>query len=239
MTNVFIVCAAIGGSVLVIQFLLTLVGLGGHAFDIDVPQDIGHDFGVDFHVETGGDFHGDAGGDVHADAEYHGDHGAAAAHHGTTWLFGVLSFRTITAALAFFGLCGLAAQSNEASPTNVMLVAIAGGAGAMTAVYWMMRGLRELHAEGTVRIQRAVGQCGSVYLSIPGEDAGSGKIQINLQNRTMEYLAVTSGPQLPTGTKVVVVGVVNPNTVEVVRNESPLSAIPHTNRGNEEGNNET
>lgn len=211
MTSVFIVCAAIGGTVLVIQFLLTLVGLGGHAFDIDVPQDIGHDFGIDFHVETGGDFHGDAG--------LHGDQGAAATHHGATWLFGVLSFRTITAALAFFGLCGLAAQSAEASPTNVMLVAIAGGGAAMTAVYWMMRSLGRLDAEGTVRIQRAVGRRGSVYLSIPGEDAGSGKVQINLQNRTMEYLAVTSGPQLPTGTKIVVVSVINPNTVEVVRDE--------------------
>jgi hypothetical protein len=211
MTSVFIVCAAMGGTVLVIQFLLTLIGLGGHAFDIDVPQDMGHEFGVDFHVDAGGDFH--TGADVH------GDQGAVAAHHGATWLFGVLSFRTITAALAFFGLCGLAAESAEASSTNVMLIALAGGGGAMTAVYWMMRSLGQLDAEGTVRIQRAVGRRGSVYLSIPGEDAGSGKVQIDLQNRTMEYLAVTCGPQLPTGTKIVVVSVINANTVEVVRDE--------------------
>ena len=89
----------------------------------------------------------------------------------------------------------------------------------MAAVYWMMRGLRELGAEGTVRIQRALGQHGSVYLSIPGNDSGNGKIQINLQNRTMDYLAVTSGPELPTGTKVVVVGIVNPTTLEVRRDE--------------------
>ena len=142
-----------------------------------------------------------------------------AAQHGTTWLFGILTFRTVTAALAFFGLCGLAAQAAEASTANTLLVAAAGGATAMAAVYWMMRGLRELGAEGTVRIQRALGQHGSVYLRIPGNDSGSGKIQINLQNRTMDYLAVTSGPELPTGTKVVVVGIVNPTTLEVRRDE--------------------
>ncbi len=210
MTAVFIVCAALGGTVLVVQFALTLVGLGGHAFDIDVPQDIGHDFGGDFHGDVGGDFHGDATA---------ADHAGHAAHHGTTWLFGILSFRTIVAALAFFGLGGLAAQSAEASTSNILLVAVISGAAAMTAVYWMMRGLRELHAEGTVRIHRAVGRHGSVYLRIPGNDSGSGKIQLNLQNRTVEYLAVTSGPELPTGTKVVVVGVISPTTLEVRRDQ--------------------
>lgn len=205
MTTVFVVCAAIGGTVLLIQFLMTLIGLGGHAFDIDVPDDIGHGFGGGFHVDAGGDFHGDAVS------------GHDAPSHNTLGLFKILSFRTIVAALAFFGLCGLAAQSSGASTANTMLAAIAGGAVAMVAVYWMMRGLYRLQAEGTARIQRTVGRHGSVYLRIPGENAGSGKIQINLQNRTMEYSAVTAGPELPTGTKVVVVDVVNPNTVEVRR----------------------
>jgi hypothetical protein len=220
MTTVLIVCAAVGGTVLVIQFLLTLVGLGGHAFDVDVPHDVGHDFGGDFHVDTGGDLHGDTGfhGDHPGDTDS-AHHGGTTAHHGTTWLFGILSFRTITAALAFFGLCGLAADAAEASTANTLLVATAGGATAMAAVYWMMRGLRELRAEGTARIQRAVGQHGSVYLRVPGSNSGSGKIQLNLQNRTMEYLAVTSGPELPTGTRVVVSAMVNPTTLEVRRDE--------------------
>jgi hypothetical protein len=220
MTTILIVCAALGGTVLVIQFLLTLIGLGGHAFDVDVPQDVGHGFGGDFHVDTGGDFHGDTNfhGDHPGDAPGT-DHASQAAHHGTTWLFGILTFRTITAALAFFGLCGLAAQAADASTANTLLAATAGGATAMAAVYWMMRGLRELRAEGTVRIQRACGQRGAVYLRVPGGNSGSGKIQLNLQNRTMEYLAVTSGPELPTGTTVVVVNVVNPTTLEVRRDE--------------------
>ena len=85
----------------------------------------------------------------------------------------------------------------------------------MYAVYWMMQCLYRLQADGNVRIQRSVGQRGNVYLRIPANRSGSGKIQFNLQNRTMEYLAVTAGPELATGAKVVIVGVVNPTTLEV------------------------
>jgi hypothetical protein len=225
MTPVFIVCAAIGGTILVCQFVLTLIGLGGHAFmDMDMPADVGHGFGGDFHV--GGDFHG--GGDgLHSDGGLHAGHAGGdsadadstdtdqAVQHGSTWLFGVLSFRTIVAALAFFGLAGLTAQEAEMSQPMVFLVAVAAGAAAMFGVYWMMQCLYKLQADGNVRIQRSVGQRGNVYLRIPANRSGSGKIQFNLQNRTMEYLAVTAGPELPTGAKVVVVSVVNPTTLEV------------------------
>jgi hypothetical protein len=209
--TVFIICAAIGGTILVAQFVMTLIGLGGHAFDLDMSSDIGHDFGGDFHADGG--FHGDhAGGGDHADAT---DHADQANQHCSTWLFGIISFRTVVAALAFFGLAGLAARSADAPMPTVLGVSVGAGLAAMFAVYWMMRSLQALRAEGTVRILGSVGQHGNVYLRVPASRSGSGKIQFNLQNRTMEYLAVTAGPELPTGAKVVVVGVLNPTTLEV------------------------
>jgi membrane protein implicated in regulation of membrane protease activity len=213
MTTVFIICAALGGTVLVIQFIMALIGLGGDMLDMDVSADVGHDIG-------GGDFHGDlGGGDLHG-GDFHTDHGGDShAHdattHGSTWLFAVVSFRTVVAALAFFGLAGLWAQASDFSDPMVLLVAAAAGVLAMFLVYWLMLGLTKLQAEGNVRIQRAVGQRGTVYLRVPGNRSGTGKIQFNLQNRTMEYLAVTAGEELPTGTKVIVVGVVDPTTLEV------------------------
>jgi hypothetical protein len=204
MTYVFIVCAAIGGTILVAQVAMTLIGLGGHAFDLDLSSDIGHDFGGDFHVDH-------AGGTDHTET----DHVNQAGQHNSTWLFGIISFRTVIAALAFFGLTGLAAQSANASMPTVLMVSLGAGAAAMYAVFWMMRSLQTLRSEGTVRIQGAVGQHGNVYLCVPGKRSGSGKVQFNLQNRTMEYLAVTAGPELPTGAKVVVVGVVNPTTLDI------------------------
>jgi len=192
MTGVFLVCAAVGGTVLFFQLLLTLVGLGGEALDIDLPDN------VDVDIDADVDFDADSVSD-----------------HGSSSVFGVLSFRTLVAALTFFGLGGLAADSALDDARWVLAVAVACGLGALYGVYWLMQTLYRLKAEGTVRIRRAVGKHATVYLRIPGHDSGTGKIQINLQNRTMEYLAMTAGDELPTGAKVVVVDVLTPNTVAV------------------------
>jgi hypothetical protein len=225
-TPIFVICAAFGGTILVLQAIMTVIGLGGDALHTDIPHDIGHDFG--------GDLHGDAIGHVSSDAGTHGHAGgptdangsaddAQAAHdqqnnaqgHGSSQLFAMLSFRGIVAALAFFGIGGLAAQSAELPIETVLLIAIACGAAAIYLVYWIMQSLASLQADGTVRIGRAIGTPATVYLRIPGARSGAGKIQINLQNRTMEYEAVTEGDALAAGARVVVVAVVNSETVEV------------------------
>jgi membrane protein implicated in regulation of membrane protease activity len=220
MTPVFVVCAAVGTTVLVLQFLLALVGLGGDALGVDVPHDFGHDLGGVDHDLAPGEVHGDVAHDGSAveHVEAHGQlqHSAPAhAAHGSTWLFQVLSLRTIVAALAFFGLSGLAAGSAGFPPATTLLIAAAAGLGAMYAVYAMLRSMRSLRAEGTVRIHRAVGQQATVYLHIPAQQKGAGKIQINLQNRTMEYLATTLGDAIPSGATVVVTKIVGSDTVQV------------------------
>ncbi|MGA2618833.1 MAG: hypothetical protein ABSF26_14570 [Thermoguttaceae bacterium] len=240
MTAVFVVCAAVGATVLVLQFLLALVGLGGDAMGVDTPHDFGHDLGGadhDFgagegdHDFTPGEVHGDVAHDGsaaagHAEAQAQFQHSAASrAAHGSTWLFQVLSLRTVVAALAFFGLAGLAAQAAECPPLTTLSIAAAAGLGAMYAVYAMLRGMRSLRADGTVRIDRAVGRQATVYLRIPAQHKGAGKIQINLQNRTMEYLATTSGDAIPSGATVVVTKVLGSDTVQVqavAKNNIPL-----------------
>jgi hypothetical protein len=67
-----------------------------------------------------------------------------------------------------------------------------------------------------------VGKHGTVYVTIPADESGAGKIQLNLQNRTMEYLAMTSGHALSPGAKVVVTDVITADTVQV---EPVLEAV--------------
>jgi hypothetical protein len=193
MSTVFLFCAIIGGTVFVLQFVMALIGLGhGH---LDLVGDIPHDTP-------------DLGDVGHA----HGD----AADHGSTWLFGVISFRTVVAALTFFGLAGLAAVQANQPPVVAVAVALAAGAAALYGVHWLMQLLYRLGHDGSARIERSMGQCGTVYVPIPPGHAGAGKIQLCVQDRIMEYQAVTSHPEkLPTGAKVVVVNIVSPTTVEV------------------------
>jgi membrane protein implicated in regulation of membrane protease activity len=188
---------------MICQFVLSLLGLGDH-----------HD------TDAGHDFHGVGGHDVHHDV-HHGSH-----DHQTSWFVGVLTFRTIVAALTFFGIVGLSAHGRMDPGPNLAVATVA-GLGALMLVALMMRSLHRLKAEGTARIERAVGQHGTVYVPIPGQKAGVGKVMLNLQNRTVEYQAVTPDQQLPTGTKVVVTAVVSPDTVEVLpatENGSPSHA---------------
>jgi hypothetical protein len=224
MTLVFLFCAVVGGTIMVCQLILSLLGLAGDTLHLDVGQDVGHDVGTDIGHDFGADMHADAAGaDLHADGgDLHAHLGGAGVHgghealgHGSTWLFAMISFRTVVAAMAFFGLAGLAAEAAELPTGTQLLVAAAVGLAGMYGMYWMIQLLARLRCEGTVRVENALGRHATVYLRIPGERSGVGKIQLNLQNRTMEYLAMTPGPELPTGAKVVVVQLVTPDTLEV------------------------
>jgi len=213
MTTVFLICATLGGGVLVIQFVMMLIGFGADTLDLDVPGDVDADVSTD--MDLGGDF--DGATDFDSSAGSHAGIGLDGhAHHiDSTWLFGIISLRTVVAALAFFGLAGLAAQSADLPRPLPLVIGVAAGLAAMLAVYWIMRGLMALRAEGTAHVANAVGRTGTVYTTIPAEGAGTGKIQLNLQGRTMEYLAVTSGHALGPGTKVLVGAVISSDTLEV------------------------
>ena len=101
LSTMFLIAAVVGGTVLVCQFVLDAARAGR-----TTAATVGH------HV--GGDFHGDAhvGGDFARSsrvATSHADADAASGQH--AWLFGVISFRTLVAAAAFFGVTGQAALS--------------------------------------------------------------------------------------------------------------------------------
>ncbi len=146
--------------------------------------------------------------DTDHDAAGEGDHG--------NWFVGVLSVRAVSAAVLFFGLGGMTALHYGADEVAAFGVALAAGAAALYAVMMMMKSLAGLKHDGTARIERSVGHTGTVYLRVPGLRAGSGKVHLMLQNRTVEYQAVTASAELPTGTPIKVIAVVNTDTVEVV-----------------------
>jgi hypothetical protein len=203
METVFLACAIGGGTILLCQFVMTLLGVGHHDF---------------------GDHHGGIGHAIgHHDSGHDHDHGDSN-EHDSSWFVGILSFRTIVAALTFFGIAGKFGMASQYDPKITWTLALIAGGSAMFLVAWMMRGLYRLRSEGTARIERAVGSVGTVYLTVPPNKAGAGKVTMRVQQRTMEYLAVTSQPnEIPTGTEVVAVSVVGPRTVEV-------SPVPSTER---------
>lgn len=191
MWYVYAVCAAIGGTILVCQFAMTVLGLGGDHGDLS----------GDGHFEVGGH---DVGHDAHAHD-----------HVSSNWLFGVITFRTVVAAMAFFGLIGLACISSNLAPEMTLAAAVGAGALAMLSVHQLMQMLHRLSEDPTVRIQSTIGRSGSVYLRIPGQKAGAGKVTIVVQGQSLEFQAMTAGAAISTGGRVQVIGVLDRETVEV------------------------
>jgi hypothetical protein len=198
LTTFYIFCAVIGGVIFICQFVMLLVGFGGEEADFasDVPDDIPDDIPDDMPDVT------DAQGVV--------------VDHGSSWIFGAISLRTVVAATLFFGLFGLAAKQASAGNAVSLVVAVIGGALAFFGMHWVMKTLYKLGQDSTVRVERAVGCRGSVYVPIPPNKSGAGKIQLKLQNRIMEFAAMTTAEdKLPTGARVEVVSLISPTTVEV------------------------
>jgi hypothetical protein len=174
MTTFFVVCAALGGGVLVVQLLLGLLGV----------------------IDAGGD-HAGAHGVVHEGLD-------------------LLSVRALSAGVAFFGLGGLVGLTTPLGWIAAIPLALIAGVAAMVGTAVAMRWLLKFEDDGTVSIHGAVGATGTVYLTIPGDRKGAGKVTLTLQNRTVEYQAVTSAGALPTGAPIMVVDIVGPDTVDVV-----------------------
>ena len=137
-------------------------------------------------------------------------------HEGASAGLNLLSVRALSAGLGFFGIGGLAGLATGLGLLAALPFGVGLGLAAMVGTAMITRWMLTLEDDGSVSIHGAVGSTGTVYLSIPADRKGTGKVLLTLQNRTVEYQAITPQEALPTGAAVLVVDVVGPDTVEVV-----------------------
>jgi hypothetical protein len=185
METVYLGCASVGGTVLVVQTVLLLFGGGDHDADV-------------VHVDTA-DIGAANSGEVHTQ-----DAG-----------FGLFSVRTVAAFLTFFGLGGWAGLNAGFAPGLTIALAFAAGLLMLFAVAWLFHAQKRLASQGNVEPAGAVGLTARVYLRIPEANTGKGKITVALQGRTVELNAFTNGRAIPTDAEVRVVRQVTVDTFEV------------------------
>ena len=92
-------------------------------------------------------------------------------------LLKILSFRTITAGLAFFGLIGLAGQSAKLPNALTFIISLIAGLFALILVYFLYRFIRSFHYDGSINEQTLINAVGTVYIRIPANEKGIGKIK--------------------------------------------------------------
>lgn len=137
-------------------------------------------------------------GDADGPADAHMDHGDL--HEALD----IISFRTLSAGVTAFGITGGLLQS-----LGLWWVVSLPGAGivgfsTMYVVAKVISQMRRLESEGALVLEGAIGEQGTVYIPIPGEHAGRGKVTTVVQSQLVELEAVTPGRALATGEKVLI-----------------------------------
>ncbi len=120
----------------------------------------------------------------------------------------VFSIRGIVAMLCVGGWSGIALLDTSMNKILAIVIAVLLGITALVSMAFLMRTLTKLQSSGNIEIVNAVGKTGTVYLTIPAEMKGSGKINITVQDTYTEFDAITSDSEpIKTGQTVTVVAV--------------------------------
>jgi membrane protein implicated in regulation of membrane protease activity len=127
--------------------------------------------------------------------------------------------KSILAFFMVFGWSGLAAvSSGKLAVGFVIFISFLAGIAMMLVTAWLLFLLSKLEQSGNLDVKNAIGENGEVYLPIPGNKKGVGKIQIIVQNQLQTLDAVTlENEDIKSGTKITVINVEPDRTLLVIR----------------------
>ena len=166
-------------------------------------------------ADTGGDL------DMNTDVDLDSTLGDPSNFDGNTGL-NLYTFRNFVNFFLGFGWTAILLHDKVTSTGLLLVLAILVGVGLVALVMWLFKWLNGMQQSGNIDVYKsAVGCKGKVYLSIPAERSGEGKVQITINNAVREYTAVTEGDAIPTGTPITVTEVLNASTLVV----EPLNSL--------------
>lgn len=185
-------CIAIATSLtFIIQSILTFVGIDS---DTDLSSGIDPDFG------GGLDMHPDFDGDPSMN---------------------LFTFRNLVIFFLGFSWTAILLDGKFGSGALVLFLAFVVGVALVTVVMLMFKWLAGMQQSGNINVYKSAAGCqGKVYLTIPGERRGTGKVQIVINESVREYDAVTDCDSIPTGAQIKVVEVIDSSTLLVEPLES-------------------
>jgi membrane protein implicated in regulation of membrane protease activity len=118
--------------------------------------------------------HADFSGDSHADSP-----------------FQLFSFRNLINFLLGFGWSGVAFYSSIGNKLLLIFVAVLVGAGFIFIFFILILQILKLTEDNTFKLENLIGRSGEVYLTIPADMKGKGKITISVNGTSHELPAMT------------------------------------------------
>lgn len=129
---------------------------------------------------------------------------------------GIFSVRGVTAFFTGFGWTGVVLTKQGLSLPVTLAIALVVGGMLMIGIFVMMRSFMRLQSDGNIDYSNAVGQLGTVYVTIPPVQRAGGQVETMIQGRLVTTEALQKGSQpLKPGTKVKVVERIGSSTLIV------------------------
>jgi len=141
------------------------------------------------------------------DAEIDADHGIP---------FQFLTLKNLIGFFTIFSWTGIACVEAGYSNTTSLIVAVIAGLLMMSLMAGLFYLMTKSGADGTMKIQNAIGQTGEVYLTIQANRKGLGKIQVKVSGAVRTLDAMTDDDEtLTSGQLARVVQIINDNILLV------------------------
>lgn len=191
--------------IIVIQTILLMIGIGHGGEGVEFSDTSGID-GLDV-PNMPADIPTDMPGAHAIDGCEHtaiGD-GSNPSDFGTMQLFTLQGIMTF---LCVFGWTGVICTSLGLHVAIAIIIALVLGFLAMLGVAKVLQLTRKLTQDGSLDVRRLLGEKGRVYIPIPANESGEGKVTIAAGERFIELSAVTDEQEaIPTGTQVRIIDV--------------------------------
>ncbi len=165
--QIFWGCAVISSIFMLIQLILSLLGMGDFELDADVdsPDALDASNGID-----------------------------------------LFTIKNITNFFVGFGWAGVSFRDSITSDTWLIITAISCGLIFVAVFVYIFKQLMKLESNSITGIEACLGKRADVYLRIPANKTGKGKIQISINGAIREFPAITEDETpIPTGTSVNVI----------------------------------
>ena len=150
-------------------------------------------------------FGGDADTDVDVDTDIDGDISS-----GDSIPFQFISLKNIVAFFTVFGWSGIGFINMGMAPFKVIIFATFCGILMMVLMATLFYFMSKLAESGTLKMKNAIGKLGEVYLVIPANRGGMGKVQLNVQGSMRTLNAITDDKKtIPTSSIIQVLNVID------------------------------
>ena len=127
------------------------------------------------------------------------------------------SIRNLVNFFLGFGWGGVCFYNSFSAKIWVTVFAFLTGICFVLLFFFLLKQFLKLEKNNTFKIEDTINQTVDVYLSIPAEKTGKGKIQTSVKGSFHEINAMTEGEKIPTGSKAKIIEIIDNQTVLVAK----------------------